>query len=95
MDLKKESLLVKIWNVLWPLFIYLVTQNVVAAIGSLIIPNEDYLIVFLIIAALICIPISSYLIGVIVNALFDVTTECEGITPFTTAPAPITVPSPI
>lgn len=55
--MRKESLLVKIWNILWPLFIYLVAQNAVAFVGSLVIKNEDYAIVYLIIAAIICIPI--------------------------------------
>ena len=57
LDLRKESLVVKIWNMIWPLFIYGVAQNVVAIFGSLIIRNEDYAIVFLIVAALLCIPI--------------------------------------
>lgn len=57
MDLKKESLLVKIWNVLWPLFIYLIMQNAVALVGMFFLDYETYAVVFLLISALICIPI--------------------------------------
>lgn len=57
MDLKKESLLVKIWNVIWPLFIYLIMQNVVVLIGMFFLDYETYAVVFLLISALICIPI--------------------------------------
>ena len=55
MDLKK------IWNVLWPLFIYIIAQNAVSIIGVLFLGVEDsiydYAVIFLIIAAIICIPI--------------------------------------
>lgn len=51
----------KIWNVLWPLFIYVIAQNVVSIIGMMILGNEEmfyrYAVLFLIIAAIICIPI--------------------------------------
>ena len=57
MDLRKESLLVKIWNILWPLFIYLVAQNAVSFLGGRVIENDDFAIVFIIVAAVICIPI--------------------------------------
>lgn len=57
MDLKKESLLVKIWNILWPLFIYLIMQNAVALVGMFFLDYETYAVVFLLISALICIPI--------------------------------------
>ncbi len=82
MRLKRESFLVKIWNVLWPLAVYMAAQNVVAILGILVIGivasltgadangmvNLDaltsgmmdlyyrYALVFLIIAALLCIP---------------------------------------
>lgn len=55
--MKKESLLVKIWNVVWPLFIYVIAQNVVVLIGMLLLPYETYAVLFLLISALICIPI--------------------------------------
>ena len=65
--MKKESLLVKIWNTLWPLIIYSVAQTVTTAAGMLIITiiAEDqadalyyqYGVLFLAVAALICIPI--------------------------------------
>ncbi len=57
MDLRKESLLVKIWNILWPLFIYAIVQNVVVFFGMFLLPYETYAVLFLLIAALICIPI--------------------------------------
>lgn len=51
----------KIWNAIWPLFIYAFAQNVVSIIGMLILGSEDqfyeYAVIFLIIAAMICIPI--------------------------------------
>lgn len=65
--MRKESLLVKIWNVLWPLFIYVIAQNVFSLIGILVmlIVNGDmnldiyykYAIIFLLISAIVCIPI--------------------------------------
>ncbi len=51
----------KIWNALWPLFIYIIVQNAVAGFGGLLLDLEerfyDYAIWFVIIAAIICIPI--------------------------------------
>lgn len=55
--MKKESVFVKIWNVLWPLFIYFAAQNVVAILGILVVRDARYGVVWLLIAALICIPI--------------------------------------
>lgn len=55
--MKKESVFVKIWNVLWPLFIYFAAQNVVAILGILVVRDVRYGVVWLLIAALICIPI--------------------------------------
>ena len=81
--MREESNLVKIWNVLWPLAIYMVVQNVIAILGTIVlmiisslsntdaqgrvnlsIMTEDamemyyqYAILFILIAALICIPI--------------------------------------
>jgi len=55
--LKKESVIVKIWNVLWPLFIYAVAQNVVAILGHFLLRKPEYAVVWLLIAALICIPV--------------------------------------
>lgn len=55
--MKKESLLVKIWNAIWPLFIYLIAQNVVVLIGSLVLDYYEYAMFFLLISALICIPV--------------------------------------
>ena len=81
--MKKESFLLKVWNVLWPLLIYLAAQNLVVLIGMFIcmiagsLINADssgmvnvdllmessmemyekYALLFLLIAALICIPI--------------------------------------
>lgn len=65
MGLKKESFLLKIWNVLWPLFIYLTAQNLISIIGVFIISflggGEEiyyrYAALFVLAAALICIPI--------------------------------------
>ena len=54
--MRKESLLMKIWNCLWPLVIYLAAQSVVAAVGVLLLGSE-WAIVFVLIAALLCIPI--------------------------------------
>ena len=31
----------KIWNVLWPLFIYVIAQNVVSIIGMMILGKEE------------------------------------------------------
>ena len=51
----------KIWNAIWPLFIYAFAQSVISIIGTLILGSEDqfyeYAVIFLIIAAMICIPI--------------------------------------
>lgn len=55
--MRKESLLVKIWNVLWPLFIYAIAQNVVVLFGMLFLSYEKYAVLFLLISALICSPI--------------------------------------
>lgn len=65
MGLKKESFLLKIWNVLWPLFIYLIAQNLISIIGLFVISffggGEElyyrYAVLFVLAAALICIPI--------------------------------------
>lgn len=54
--MKKESFLIKIWNVLWPLLIYMIAQIVTSFIGLLTI-GEDYAIVFLLAAAVLSIPI--------------------------------------
>ena len=81
--MKKESFLVKIWNVLWPLMIYSIAQIVATVLGTLVLmivssfQNADeagmvgvdvitdgamamyteYAILFLLISALVCIPI--------------------------------------
>ena len=63
--MKKESFLLKIWNILWPLFIYLIAQNLVSVIGIFILSffggGEElyyrYGVLFVLAAALICIPI--------------------------------------
>lgn len=81
--MREESFLVKIWNVLWPLAIYMVAQNIITILGILVLnivsclKNADeqglvnlitigdaamelyyqYAILFVLIAALICIPI--------------------------------------
>lgn len=81
--MRKESFLVKIWNVLWPLFIYLIAQNVATILGTFIlimissiqnaseagVAGSDvvtagamemyyqYAILFILISALVCIPI--------------------------------------
>lgn len=81
--MKKESFVLKIWNVLWPLFIYIIAQNVITIFGMLIlmIVNSllhadeagmvgvnaitdgamemfgQYAILFVLISAVICIPI--------------------------------------
>lgn len=74
MIVKKESFIVKLWNVLWPLLIYQIAQSVFAICGSaLLISNaiakgiteeqalidlyNQYALLFLIAAALLCIPI--------------------------------------
>lgn len=64
MDLKKESLLMKIWNVLWPLLIYLLAQSGFAIAGGSILiavfgieAYNKYSIIFVLMAALFCIPI--------------------------------------
>ena len=69
MDLKKESLLVKIWNALWPLFIYVIAQNLCIIAGALILGMisgdmakmseslYQYAVIFILISSLICIPI--------------------------------------
>ena len=53
--MREESFLVKLWNVLWPLAIYMVAQNVISIVGSAF--YDQYAIAFMLIAALICIPI--------------------------------------
>ncbi len=57
--MRKESLLLKIWNVLWPLTIYLIAQSAASILGVLILGSraEDYAVLILLIAALICVPI--------------------------------------
>lgn len=63
--MKKQSVLVKIWDILWPLFIYLIAQNVITLIGALILQffenseelMNQYAVAFLLISALLCIPI--------------------------------------
>ena len=63
--MKKESFLLKIWNILWPLFVYLIAQNLVTVIGIFILSffggGEElyyrYGVLFVLAAALICIPI--------------------------------------
>lgn len=80
--MKKESFLVKIWNVLWPLTIYMIAQYVMAILGLLVLAivssltradangmisgytiingiadmYYQYAILFILVAALICIP---------------------------------------
>ena len=54
--MRKESLLVKMWNVLWPLLIYSIAQVVTTFVGSLI-AGYEYALYFLLAAAVICIPI--------------------------------------
>lgn len=78
---KEESFLSKLWKTIWPVFIYMIVQNIVAIAGMLVIMigllmknadaavkmekltesamelNTKYGIVFLLISALICIPI--------------------------------------
>lgn len=67
--MRKESFIVKIWNVLWPLMIYMIAQLVATSFGTLVLmsvsPTADdamsryneYAILFLLVAALISIPI--------------------------------------
>lgn len=61
--MKEKSLLAKIWNVIWPLFIYVIAQNVTTILGVLLLPNKEpdmyykYAVVFLLTAAIVCIPI--------------------------------------
>lgn len=80
--MRKESFMMKIWNVLWPLAIYMVAQVVVTTLGTFVliivssllhadadmvgldvITNSamemyyEYAIAFILVAALICIPI--------------------------------------
>ena len=83
MRVKKESFLLKCWNVLWPLLIYVAAQSVVSIIGTLVLmmigslsgadasgmvdmnvltqtvmeQYYQYAMLFLIFAALICIPV--------------------------------------
>lgn len=47
----------KIWNVLWPLFIYVAAQNIVAVLGGLLLGSAKYAVACILVAALICIPI--------------------------------------
>lgn len=80
--MKKESFLVKIWNVLWPLTIYMIAQYIMAILGLLVLAivssltradangmisgytiingiadmYYQYAILFILVAALICIP---------------------------------------
>lgn len=54
--MRKESFLVKLWNVLWPLGIYLIAQIATSLVGMLIV-SADYALYFLLAAALVCIPI--------------------------------------
>ena len=81
--MRENSFLVKLWNVLWPLAIYMVAQNLISVLGTFVLmiissfANADaqgrvnietliehsmelyyqYAILFILIAALICIPI--------------------------------------
>lgn len=50
-------MLLKIWNVLWPLFIYGIAQNVVYFFGALLFGDSRYAVVYILIAAIICIPV--------------------------------------
>ena len=54
--MKKESFLIKLWNVLWPLSIYMIAQLVTSLIGLLTI-GEEHAILFLLAAAVVSIPI--------------------------------------
>ena len=42
---------------LWPLFIYVAAQNVIAVLGSLVFRTTEYMVVWLLLAAFVCIPI--------------------------------------
>ena len=63
--MRKESFLLKIWNVLWPLFIYLIAQNGVSLLGMAVFSflgsaeelYYQYAAGLVLIAALVCIPI--------------------------------------
>lgn len=81
--MRKESFLLKIWNVLWPLIIYVIAQNVISIAGTFIMMiinslrhaddggmvgldvvtdstmemYNEYAVLFILIAALICIPV--------------------------------------
>lgn len=74
MIVKKETLVVKLWNCLWPLFIYQIVQYAITICGSTVLTMNavrkgildeqellklynQYAMIFLIAAALICIPI--------------------------------------
>lgn len=81
MEIKRESFFLKLWKTIWPVFIYMVVQNIVAAAGMIVVMimtalrdadgmvdmakltagAEDgmmkYMLLFLLISALICIPI--------------------------------------
>lgn len=76
MIVKKESLIVKLWNVLWPLLIYQAAQYGISIIGAVVlgmiaavrgITEQEavlalyyqYAMIFMVVAALICIPIYS------------------------------------
>lgn len=54
--MRRESVLVKIWKVLSPLFIYMIAQMVVTTVGMMTF-GEEYALYYLFAAALICIPI--------------------------------------
>ena len=54
--MRKESFLVKLWNVLWPLAIYVVAQIAASIVGGIFV-SYDYALYFLLAAALVCIPI--------------------------------------
>ena len=54
--MRKESFLVKLWNVLWPLGIYVVAQIAASIVGGIFV-SYDYALYFLLAAALVCIPI--------------------------------------
>ena len=53
----KDSLLLKIWNVLWPLFIYMAAQNVIYFLGTVLFGDSQYTVLYVLIAAILCIPI--------------------------------------
>ena len=57
--MRRESWLIKIWNILWPLTIYLLAQNVLMIVWMVIAKEnyEKYVSAAILSAAMICIPI--------------------------------------